>query len=297
MSIRASLFRFFLRSAGLLGKSALSLEKKRHYAISFPKVLRPLRGTTVAAIMIGSIKARWIIPANAERERVILYLHGGGWFFGWAFLYDAFVSRLSGYSGAQALAVDYSLAPEHPFPVALNECVEAYRFLLDRGTAPDKIIVCGDSAGANMTLTMMLVLKSKGLALPAAGVCISPPTDLTTSGESFALNAEKDVLLSQSFARFAHEAYLAGHDPADPLVSPMFADLSGLPPLLIHAGGDEILLSNAKRFANKATASGVDVTFRVYPKMWHVFQIFTPYLPEARRAVAEIGRFVLRRTT
>ena len=268
------------------------MEQKRRNASAGGWLLRPPRGTQIIPLHIGELPARWIIPRGANEQHTVLYLHGGGWVYGWAPFYDMFVGRLAGAAQARTLAIDYRLAPEHPFPAAVEDCLTAYRYLIDSGTPPAKIAIMGDSAGGNLTLVTLLTARQAGLPLPAAGVCLSPATDFASHGPSYTANINKDAILKRSFTGFASKAYLAGHDPCDPLASPIYGDLVGLPPLLIQAGGDEILLSDAESFAAKAGIQGVDVTLQVYPGMWHAWQMFAPYLPEAQHAVEEIGKFI-----
>jgi monoterpene epsilon-lactone hydrolase len=193
---------------------------------------------------------------------------------------------------ARALAIDYRLAPEHPYAAALEDCLSVYRFLLDRPEPPERIVLIGDSAGANLTLVALLALRRADLPFPAAAVCLSPVADLSTQRLPSNRNSDKDVVLNPAAMRFFHEPYLAGQDPHDLLISPVYGDLKGLPPLLIQVGADEILLEDAERLASKAAETGVQVTLRVYLGMWHVWQLFSPYLPEARQAVEEIGQFI-----
>jgi acetyl esterase/lipase len=244
----------------------------------------------------AGVEAWWITSPQEETDRVLLYFHGGGWVFGWMGFYDSFVARLAQAAKARAIGVDYRLAPEHPYPAALEDCLGAYRFLMDRGTPPGKIVLIGDSAGGNLTLATLLALKGAGLPLPAAGVCLCAVTDLAAERSASAPNVKKDVVLDPPSMGFFHDSYLAGRDPHDPLISPIYGDLAGLPPLLIQAGGDEILLEDSQRLAAKAAQAGVDATLHVYPGMWHVWQVFAPYLPEARQAVEEIGLFIQSRT-
>jgi len=292
MSIQASLFRLVARWVAISTDSDTPLEEKRRQAAFGGWLVRPPRGTQVRPVMIGKIPARWIKPARRDPQRVILYLHGGGWVYGLIPTYNMLIGQIARDACATALAIDYRLAPEHPFPAALEDCLAAYRYLLDQGHPPEKIVIMGDSAGGNLTLTTLLAARQAGLPLPAAGVCLSPATDFAERGESFRTNLHKDAILSVNFVDFASLAYLAGHDKRDPLVSPVYADLHGLPPLLIQAGGDELLLSDVQKFAGLASQAGVRVTLRVYPGMWHVWQGFCHYLPEARSAISEIGRFV-----
>jgi acetyl esterase/lipase len=200
------------------------------------------------------------------------------------------VAQICRVAGSRALAVDYRLAPENPFPAALDDGLTTYRWLLKGGTAPNDVVIAGDSAGGNLTLAMLLSLRDAAEPLPAAAVCISPMTDLLGSGESF--RTKKDPVVTAEFALMMARHYVGAHDPHSPLISPYYGDLHGLPPLLIHVGGDEILLSDATRFADKARAAGVDVRLVVWRRMWHVWHFFAPSLPEARKAIEAVGAFI-----
>ncbi|HWE35244.1 MAG TPA: alpha/beta hydrolase fold domain-containing protein, partial [Isosphaeraceae bacterium] len=173
------------------------------------------------------------------------------------------------------------------------DCLAAYRWLLSQGTRPQDVVIAGDSAGGNLTLTTLMALRDAGEPLPAAAVCISPATDLAATGESFW--TKKDPVQTPEFVLAMRRLYAGDMDLRSPALSPLYGDLRGLPPLLIHAGGDEMLLSDATRLAAKARAAGVDVRLDVYPRMWHVWHLFVPTLPEARRAVAAIGAFIRER--
>lgn len=261
------------------------------------------RGTRTEAIRAGEggPSCEWILPAcvdhGAESGRaetpVILYFHGGGWVLGWYQTHRILTARLAQAAGLPVLAVDYRLAPEHPFPAALDDCLAAYRWLLAEGWPAYRIVFAGDSAGGNLVVAAMLALRDSGEPLPAGGACISPMTDQLMTGESF--HARTDALLTEEFVAFASARYLAGTDPRAPLVSPLYADLSGLPPLLIHAGGDEILLSDCTRLAEAARKAGVEVELEVWPGMWHVWHSFAPFLPEAKEAIERVADFVGRR--
>jgi acetyl esterase/lipase len=188
--------------------------------------------------------------------------------------------------------VDYRLAPEHPFPAPLDDCLTVYRRLINDGIKPKHIVIAGDSVGANLTLAVLLTLRDTDEPLPAAAVCISPMTDLAFTGKSY--DTQKDALLTAEIARSMSSHYVGNQDVYNPLISPHYGDLKGLPPLLIHAGKDEILLNDAERLANNARHAGVNVTLTIWPKMWHVWHILVPYLPEAIQATNEIGSFVHR---
>ena len=254
-------------------------------------ISRPIlpRGVSLQKVSAGGVPAEWLIPAADGANGVLLYLHGGAWTMGWYQPHRWLVSHLARATGRRALAIDYRLAPEHPFPAALEDCLAAYRWLLANGTRPEQIVLGGDSAGGNLTLTTMLALRDGGEPLPAAGVCLSPVTNLAGTGRSEP--APDDAGLPVEWAAEQLRHYLGGADPHLPLVSPFCADLPGLPPLLIQVGGEEHLLSDVQRFVPRADAAGVDVTLQVWPGMWHVWHILVPFMPESSQAVAAIATF------
>ena len=255
------------------------------------RLLRVPTDICLEPINIDGISAEWIEAPGAALG-VILYLHGGAYALGSINTHRAFIARLSRATGMRALALDYRLAPEHPFPAALEDATAAYRWLLTQGTDPSQIIIAGDSAGGGLTLSTMVALRDASDPLPVGGVCISPWTDLTNSGASIQKNAHLDPVLSPDYLGRYAQLYFADHDPTTPLISPLFADLAGLPPLLLQVGTDEIILDDSTRFADRARAAGVDVTLEVWDEMFHVFQVAGPVIPEARQAVASIVRFV-----
>ncbi|GAB4578379.1 MAG: alpha/beta hydrolase [Anaerolineales bacterium] len=240
--------------------------------------------------MADRIPCEWLLPNEKPPEPVILYLHGGGWVLGWYNNHRWMAAHLGQTAHCRVLAVDYRLAPEHPFPAALEDCVAAYRWLLNSGVSPNHIILAGDSAGGNLTLTTALALRERGEPLPAALVCLSPVTDLAHTGETFF--TQKDPMMTPKFAIRLMDHYAGSNPKTLPLLSPLYAELAGLPPLLIQVGEEELLLSDAVRFADKAKQAGVKTTLEIWPRMWHVFQMFVPYLPEAQEAVEQVGKFV-----
>lgn len=294
MSIQASFFRWLSRLVTTGNQQEFMLEDRRRLAKAGGWVFRPTRGTSLDHFSIGKIPAWWFTPPDARERRVVLFLHGGGWVYGWVPFYNVFSSRLAGAARARLLAIDYRISPEEPFPAALEDCLATYRYLLAEGHAPQDISLIGDSAGGNLVITTMLAAQAAGLPLPACGVCLSPASDLAQLGETYRTNARKDAVLHKVFADFARKAYLAGQNPRNPLISPVYGNLGGLPPLLIQAGEDEVLLSDARSLAAKAAQAGIDVTLHVYPEMWHVWQVYAPYLPEAQQALEEIGAFIQR---
>jgi monoterpene epsilon-lactone hydrolase len=289
-SLQSYIFRIVIKKmTGMLG-SQDSIENWRKLSAKGSKI--PLaKGIALQAEVMNGAPCEWLTPQTAKGKKTILYLHGGGWILGWYNSHRRMVGYLSKACQARALAVDYRLAPEHPFPAALEDCLAAYHGLLKKGISPADIIIAGDSAGGNLTLTVMLALEKYGSPLPVAGVCLSPATDLVPRKASNVV-FKNDVGLPPSFIEAVGPAYLADADPRDPLVSPIYGDLRGLPPLLIQAGSEEYLKEDCVRFADRACRAGVDVKLSVYPGMWHVWQIFYPWLPEASQAVNEIRNFV-----
>lgn len=248
-------------------------------------------GVKAEAIRVGNMPAAWITPANAVPGRTILYAHGGGFITGSVHTHRALVARLALACRARGLLFAYRLAPEYAHPAAADDTVAAYKWLLDQQIAPDQIVLMGDSAGGALVLLALLRLRDTGDPLPAAGVCLSPVTDMTGSGESMTRNAKRAVMLKPKDLTGTPQ-YVGSSDPASGDISPLFADLHGLPPLLILAGTREILLDDSIRFAEKALHAGVDVTLEVWPEMWHVWPVFAPFLPEAVQAIDRIGAFV-----
>jgi acetyl esterase/lipase len=252
------------------------------------------RGVQVEPTGCDVVRAEWLIPPDAGRG-VLYYLHGGGFVMGSPGTHRRMVGRIAAAARMRSFVVDYRLAPEHPFPAALEDCVAGYRWLLAQGVRAEDVVVAGDSAGGCLALSMVVVLRDAGDALPAGVACLSAATDLTLNGDSHRTRVGDEVLLTPGFCRSVGAAYRrAGIEASNPLASPLFADMRGLPPLLLHVGTHELFLDDSVRFAEKATAAGVDVTLRVWDGLWHVFQTFG-WVPEAREAIEEIGRFARRR--
>jgi monoterpene epsilon-lactone hydrolase len=248
-------------------------------------------------VRAGGVNAEWISAPGAAADRVILYLHGGGYVLGSINTHRAMVSRIARASNARALAIDYRLAPEHPFPAAVEDAVASYRWLLAQGYKPNKIVIAGDSAGGGLTLAALLAIRDAKLPMPAGAVPISPWTDLEGTGESVRTRATRDVMVTQENLAGSAKQYYGAHDPKDPLVSPVHADFRGLPPMLIHVGDAEILLDDATRVAKSAKAAGVNVELEVWDDMPHVWHVFAKILPEGQQAIDKIGKFVIARTS
>ncbi|MFZ6029005.1 MAG: alpha/beta hydrolase [Chloroflexota bacterium] len=248
-------------------------------------------GVEVSPFSLENMRAEWLLPAGAGKEKVVLYMIGGGYVSGSCDDHRFLVSKVADCSGVPVLMFDHRLAPEHPFPAALEDAVTAYRWLLAQGTAPQNIVIMGESAGGGLCLATLLALRDRGFPLPAGGVALSPWTDLKLTGESYRTKAK--VCMSPPGMSIVCSKYYAGdHDPADPWISPLYGDLHGLPPLFINVGEYETMLDDSTRFAAKAQAAGVDVTLVVAEKMIHCYPLLAPMFPEATQAMNEICAFI-----
>ena len=257
-------------------------------------VPRPPLGTKTRNFSLNGLPARTVTVRKARPGTEVLFLHGGAYSVGSFRNYGHFTWRLGKAARARVLALDYRMAPEHPYPAALNDALAAYCWLLDQGARPDRILLAGDSAGGGLTLALLLKLRDEGVPLPAGAVALSPWTDLATTGASLHTKADTDPMLVASEIPHHAAMYLGGADPRDPYASPLYGDPRGLPPTLIQAGGDEVLLDDGVRMAEKMQAAGCDVELQVWPRMPHVFQLLATVMPEAQAAVAEIARFARR---
>ncbi len=247
-------------------------------------------------VTAGGVKAEWITAPNAAADRAILYLHGGGYIMGSINTHRELIARLSKAAQARILALDYRLAPEHPFPAPVEDATAAYRWMLAQGLKPSRIAVAGDSAGGGLTVAALVAFRDAGLPMPAAGIPISPWVDLEAIGESMKTRSSQDPIVKPEMIREIARVYLAGQNPRSPLAAPLYADLHGLPPLLIHVGDAEALLDDSKRLAERAKAAGVDVTLEVWPEMPHVWHLFAHFLPEGQQAIDRAGEFVRKLT-
>jgi monoterpene epsilon-lactone hydrolase len=241
---------------------------------------------------LGGIPVIFIDIADVDPRGTILHIHGGGFALGSAAGSVGLSSDLARKTGMRAVAVDYRLAPEHPYPAALDDVTAAYRALAEQARSSDPIVVSGESAGGNLAIELLIAGKAESLTMPAAALLLSPMTDLTVSSSSYASKAHADPAITERAIRTRVADYLAGTDAADPLVSPIFADLSGLPPLLIQAGSHEVLLDDAIRLAAKAAADDVAVILDITPGVPHVFQAFAALLDEGDAALNRAARFV-----
>jgi acetyl esterase/lipase len=280
------LLRFFTRRELSILESRARSEKYARWVGKVPLHIQ------VDAFQTGDIYTEWIFPPGADDQRVILYLHGGGYVSGSVAIHKLLCVALAQATGMRLLLPEYRLAPENPFPAALEDALSAYHWLLEQGFKPENIVIAGDSAGGGLSLAAVLSLRGTGEPLPAAVVCLSPWADLTLSGGSHQTKAKSDPVLYAKELRYWALSYTDEGNLSNPLVSPVYADFHGFPPMLIQVGSEEILLDDAVTVAEKARAAGVDVTLSIYEGLWHVWHAAGTWLPESRQALAEIGRFV-----
>ena len=243
-------------------------------------------------ISAGGVKSEWVTAPGADPGRAILYLHGGGYVIGSINTHRSLAGRLSRAANARVLVVDYRLAPEHPHPAAVDDAVAAYRWMLAQGLKPNRIAVSGDSAGGGLTIATLVAIRDAKLPVPAAGAPISPWVDMEGIGDSMTSKAAADPIVQKAGLLDMAKAYLGGKDPRTPLAAPLYADLSGLPPLLIQVGTAETLLDDASRLAERARKAGVKVTYEPWENMIHVWHLFAPMLDEGKQAIERIGEFV-----
>lgn len=249
------------------------------------------RGIEVVPVRIGEMHAEWIRPAGASLARVVLYTHGGGYVSGNCADHRMHVAKLVESCGVAALLFDYRLAPEHRAPAAVEDTLAAYRWVLSEGVRPTSVVIAGESAGGGLCLASLVAIRDRGLPLPCAAVASSPWLDLACSADSFRRNARKDISILGSWEVWS-KYYAGDADLRDPWISPIHADLRGLPPIMIQIGTCEIMLDDAVRFAELARAAGVEVTLRVWQGMVHCFAFFSPMFPEATAGMNELGAFI-----
>jgi monoterpene epsilon-lactone hydrolase len=240
----------------------------------------------------GGVPAEWVTAPGCDPARAVLYLHGGGYVIGSINTHRRLAYDISAASGVRVLVIDYRLAPEHPFPAAVEDAATAWRWLLQQGFATTRLAIAGDSAGGGLTLATLVNLRDKKLGLPACAVAISPWVDLEGEGNSITARAAQDPMVQKDGLLWMAGLYLNGKDAKTPLAAPLHADLKGLPPILVQVGTAETLLDDATRIAEKLHAAGVDVRLAIWPNMLHVFPLFAPILSEGRDGCLEIGSFI-----
>ena len=250
------------------------------------------KGLRIESIDAGGFRADRLTLSDREGDGVLIYLHGGAYVLGSPSTHRALAARIGEATGLPAFVPDYRLAPEHPFPAAVDDAVAAYRWLIANGTAPNRIVIAGDSAGGGLTAATLLALRDAGDPMPCAAVMISPWTDLAATGESLTTRQNADPMIYSHKISESAELYLGDADATTPLASPLYGDMAGLPPTLIHVGTAEVLFDDSTRMAARLEAAGVDVSLEVYDEMIHVWHYFAGMLPEADEAIEAIGRFV-----
>lgn len=250
------------------------------------------RGTRIEATTLAGRPADRLTPTGEVSDQVIYYLHGGAYLGGSPRSHRGLLAHFAKAAGCEVVALDYRLAPEHPYPAALEDAVAGYRELLAEGIPAEQIVIAGDSAGGNLALVTAIALRDAGVVPPAGLVLLSPWTDMSSSGKSMGSRAERDRILTVLGISKAAETFAAGRKLADPLLSPLFADLTGLPPMLVQVGDDELLLDDSTRLVAAARKAGVPALLSVKPRLWHVWQVLAGWMPEADQAISEMGDYV-----
>ncbi len=292
-SFRAQIIQRIMRDAkdALLSDEPMEVRRRRFDAAA-RRAVRVPRGVSLGSVSANGVPSDWLEPDEAETGRAILYLHGGAYTLGPPTTHRGLAGRIACSARARLLLIDYRLAPEYSFPAALDDALASYQWLIEKGYAPGHIAIGGDSAGGGLTLATALALRDRGEKLPAALFLLSPWTDLTFSGESVRSRARRDPLLKYDGKDWLVGAYTGKQPATHPYISPLFANHHGLPPTFIQVGSEEILFDDASRLEEKLNAAGVRNQFEVWDGMWHVFQGFAPYVPEAQTAIERIGAFI-----
>lgn len=256
------------------------------------RLARPARRVAIEQGELAGLHAEWYRPQQVTPGKILLYLHGGAYALGSCASHRKMVTHIARAGQLEAVLPEYRLAPEHPFPAGPDDCVRSYRALLDKGYEPGNIIIGGDSAGGGLTVATMLQLRHDGVPLPGGAVMLSPFLDMTASGESATTRLAQDPWFDPAHISVVIGHYCPYEDLENPMLSPVFANVAGLPPTLIQVGDHEILLSDSTRFADKLKDEGIHVELEVFPEMWHVFQLFIGKMPESKGAIKKIGEFI-----
>jgi acetyl esterase/lipase len=244
------------------------------------------------AVDAGGVPAEWLSVPESDPSRAVLYFHGGGYVIGSVNTHRDVVQRICRATRSRALNVDYRLAPENKFPAAVDDAIRAYRWVLSQGIDAGNVVVAGDSAGGGLTMAMMLAVREAGDPLPRAAVLMSPWVDMEGSGESMVTKEDVDPTIRKSWLLRCAQDYLGDEDRKNPLASPLYGDLAGLPRILIQVGENETLLDDATRLAERARSAGVDATIDVWNEMIHLWQLLAPLVPEGQQAIDRIGEWV-----
>ena len=292
-SIRSSACRLFVKCyLAPKFKTNKTIEAHRSTMERLSKLTLLPAGTKTEPVSLDGINAEWVSTGKVPENKVILYLHGGAYTFGSSNTHREIAARMSKYSGFKVLVLNYRLAPEFPYPAAIEDSTNAFRWLVRSGISPDNIAVAGDSAGGGLAIATVISLRDNGDPLPGSVVCFSPWIDLEGKGGSDKGIIDSDPMVKPEWLDCMAALYASDNDLRDPYLSPLYADLKGLPPILIQVGSDEILLSDSRRFTDDAVKAGVEVTLDVWDKMWHVWHLFGGMMPEGARALKEAGEFI-----
>lgn len=282
-----------IRDRSVAGE-AMSIDERRTNMDKNAEFFAMPEGVEIEDITIGSVPAAWHTQAGADTasQPVLLYFHGGGYVQGSPLSHQHLTGKFVLEAGCRVLSVHYRLAPENPFPAALEDGLAAYRWLLDQGIAPSQIAMGGDSAGAGLVVATMIAARDADIAQPASAILMSPWVNLTCNTPSYTTRADADPMITQRAITETAKLYYGPADPKEPLVSPVFADLSGLAPLCIQVGDAEVLLNDATELAERAQAAGVEVSIEVWDDMIHVWPAFYPILPEGGQAIEKMSAFL-----
>lgn len=293
ISLRARITKQLLKI--FASRKAYQKERIPQHRKTFDRNMRLLfgKGGNAERTKLASVSVEWL--GDQDVQTVVVYVHGGGFMFGSPAGHRTHMQRVAEVCNARVLAIDYDLAPEHPFPQAIEQIVSTWKELR-KSVDPAHVMFMGDSAGGNLVLAALLKLRNEKQVLPACAVLLSPALDATFSGESYKDKAGVDPLLNMQKMQFFMENYTQGHNRRDQLVSPIFANPKDLPPILIHVGSEELLLSDSQTFYRKAMKSGIDVSLFVGKGLWHGWHMFAGFVPEARQAMQEIGTYVRKHT-
>jgi len=299
-SVKSRMFNFMLRNRHLLQGKLRKETFDEHTSIENFRALcekgasrfgKIPEGITVKPQLIEGIRAEWLMPQGSDSSKVILYVHGGGYVSGSCSDHRGIISKFAQHTGVTCLVYEYRLAPENPFPAALDDSVKVYQWLLTSGFNPGNILIAGESAGGGLCLATLLALKEQNIQLPVAAVSISPWTDLTCSGDSYRSKNKVSLAPLNSWTVFS-KYYIGNNEATNPLISPLFGDLIGLPPILLNSGTDDELYDDGEKFYLKAKSAGVEIKFRPGYGMVHCYPLLAPMFPEATEAMNEIVAFV-----
>jgi epsilon-lactone hydrolase len=273
------------------GRENVTVEETRKGLERLFSVSKIPKGVKFQKVQIDGLHAEWIVPKNLKNNGVVLYLHGGGYMLGSISTHSPLMARIALASKTKVLAIEYGLAPERPYPAALEDSIKAYHWLIAQGYDPKKIVISGDSSGGGLAVATVLKLRDDNGPQPAACACLSPWLDLHVSGKTVLTHAKKDLLVNSIGLKLAAGYYAKEIEFAHPYISPIYSDPTGLPPMYFQVSGSEILLDDTLRFEKKAKECGVDIEVHVWHNMLHVWQAFG-FLPEAAKAIKDIGMYI-----